>query len=490
MEHAAGRARIARVVVPAGGRHGFLQPEMPGMRRCLLACFTLLLAVPPVAAQAYRLSLHATAPRALHQPRSYAITDVTVIPMDCDRVLEHYTVFVDDGIITAMGPSAGLRVPAGVVKLDGRGRYLIPGLTEMHIHLGAGTGESAADGLGRQLRLALANGVTTMRGLIAPPGILTARDRVNRGEILGPTLYVAAPSLNGQSVPDPATGRALVIAAKAQGYDLLKTHGGLTAEAYDVIAAEARAQGLPLVGHVTAGYGLERAMRAGQQVEHLDGYLAAALPDGMPKPNGQVIEDDVAARVEWARVRRLAEETRRLNVWNGMTLALFEVIAGGEPAAAHAARPEMKYVPKAALAQWTGYLNNGPGAEPHFLAARDSLAVALWRAGARLLVSADAPQIFLVTGFGTHQEMQAMQRAGLPPYAVLEAATRNAAEFLNRPDAGTIAVGKRADLVLLDANPLQDIANAAAIRGVMLRGQWLDRAALDAMLAEVEAAVR
>jgi imidazolonepropionase-like amidohydrolase len=466
---------------------------MPGMLRRLMVCSgtALLVAVPALAtAQDLRLSLHATASGALRDPQSYAITNVTVIPMDKERVLAAYTVFVDDGLITAMGPSRELRVPASVEEIDGTGKFLIPGLTEMHIHLGQGTGETANEGLGRQLRLALAHGVTTMRGVIAPPGILAVRDRICRGEVLGPTLYVAGPSLNGQSVPDPETGRALVRTAKAKGYDFLKTHGGMSAESYEAIATEAKAQGLPLAGHVTPSYGLERAMRFGQQVEHLDGYIAAALPDGVPRPHGQIIDDDVAGKVDWTKVRRLAEETKRLGIWNGLTLALFQVIAGGEPASEHAARPEMKYVPHQALAQWTGYLNNGPGRLPRFLAVRDSFAVALYRAGARLLVSADAPQIFLVTGFGTHQEMQAMARAGIPPYAVLEAATRNAAEYLGRHDAGVIAVGKRADLVLLDRNPLKDIANAAAIRGVMVHGRWLDRAALDAMLAEVESAVR
>ncbi len=439
-------------------------------------------------AQEQSVSLHTGPSRAWPRSASYAITDVTVIPMDGERSLSRYTVFVDGGLITAMGRSAELRVPDGVTRIDGAGKYLIPGLNEMHIHLGQGPGESAGDALGRQLRLALAHGVTTMRGVIASPSALQARDRIARGELLGPTLFVAAPSLNGQSVPDPETGRRLVLEARAKGYDLLKTHGGMSAESYAAIVLAAKETGLPLAGHVTPRYGLDRAMRAGQQIEHLDGYIAAALPPDVPTPHGQIIADDVVARVEWPRVRRVAEETKRAGVWNGMTLALFRVLAGGMTAAEHAARPEMRYVPAATLAQWSGYLNNGPGALPGYLAARDSIAVALYRAGARLLVSADAPQIFLVTGFGTHQEMQAMARAGIPPYAVLQAATRSAAEYLRRKDAGVVAVGKRADLVLLDADPLSDITNAGRIAGVMVSGRWLDRAALDGMLHEVEQA--
>jgi imidazolonepropionase-like amidohydrolase len=307
--------------------------------------------------------------------------------------------------------------------------------------------------------------------------------------VLGPTLYVSAPSLNGGSVPDPETGRRLVMEAKARGYDVLKSHGGMSAESYEAIVAAAREARLPLVGHVTPSYGLERALRAGQQVEHLDGYIAAVVPPGTSDAGGQIVSDEVAAKADPARIRAMADETRRARVWNGMTLALFQVIAGPMSAAEHAVRPEMRYVPAQAIQQWTQFLQNGPGHLPRYLALRDSIAAALYRAGARLLVSADAPQIFLVTGFGTHQEMQAMVRAGIPPYAALEAATRNAAEFLGRTDAGTVEPGRRADLVLLDANPLQDIAAAMQVRGVMIGGRWLDRATLDRLLKEVEASV-
>jgi len=419
-------------------------------------------------------------------PPPYAITGVSVLPMDRERVLEGYTVIVRNGAIETLGPADKVSVPQDAVRIDGRGKYLIPGLTEMHTHLSPGAGDPG-DGLGRQLRLALANGVTTLRGLVAPPGIIPIRDKVNSGAILGPTLYVAGPSLNGKSVPDPETGRRMVEDAKRQGYDLLKTHGGLTAESYDAIVAAAKATGLRLVGHVTQGYGLDRALAAGQQVEHLDGYIAAALPAGVVAPDDQIIPDEIAAKVTSEGIRAIAEKTKKAGVWNGLTLAIFQVFASGKSPAELAAAPEMMYVPAQTISSWSDQMKtDAPGSLPVYLAVRDSIAVALYRAGARLLVSGDAPQIFLVAGFGTHREMQAMVHAGIPTYAVLEAATRNAAEWLGRTDAGTIAPGKRADLVLLDANPLSDITNASRIQGVMLRGVWFDRGALDGMLVDVE----
>lgn len=428
-------------------------------------------------------------PLAPTPPPVYAISNVSVIPMDRERVLQGQTVLVRNGVIAQIGPAGSVTIPGDAVRIDGKGKFLIPGLTEMHIHLSTGGG-AASDGLGRQMRLALANGVTTMRGLIAPPGIIAMRDKVNSGEIPGPTLYVAGPSLNGNSVPDPETGRRMVQDAKAQGYDLLKTHGGMSLASYDAIVQTAKELNIRLVGHVTQSYGLMHALEVGQQIEHLDGYIAAALPPDVTAPDDQIIPDDISAKVTEERIQAVAEATRQAGVWNGMTLALFQVITNGTPAESLAVRPEMRYVPKKALDQWTEFVKQGPGALPQFLAVRDSIALALYRAGARLLVSADAPQIFLVTGFGTHQEMLAMAHAGIPAYGVLEAATRNAAEWLQRPDAGTVAVGKRADLVLLDANPLSDIGNTSRIRGVMLKGTWYDRAALDGMLAEVEAAVK
>ncbi len=422
-------------------------------------------------------------------PPPYAITGVSVVPMDRERVLEGYTVIVRNGAIEVLGPGDKVTVPGDVVRIDGRGKYLIPGLTEMHTHLGQGEG-NPSDALGRQLRLALANGVTTMRGLIAPPGIIPIRDKVNSGAVLGPTLYVAGPSLNGKSVPDPETGRRMVEDAKRQGYDLLKTHGGLTAESYDAIVAASKATGLRLVGHVTQGYGLDRALAAGQQVEHLDGYIAAALPGDGPKPDDQIIEDEIAAKVTPEGIRAVAEMTRQAGVWNGMTLALFQVLAGGASPAELAASPEMKYVPPQAIAAWSDQIRQGPGALPVFLAVRDSIAVALYRCR-----GTPAGERGRSADFSDNRLRHPPRNAGdgprrNPGYAVLEAATRNAAEWLGRADAGTIAPGKRADLVLLDANPLADIANAARIRGVMLKGTWYDRAALDQLLREVEVSAR
>ncbi len=263
-----------------------------------------------------------TALRDLPAAGPVAFVDVSVVPMDRQRVLAHQTVVVDGGRVVALGPASAARIPAGAARVDGRGKFLLPGLVDMHAHLAAGT-ESLADPAGRQLALYLATGFTTVRSLGIPaangPAALALRDRVARGEVLGPTLVVASPSVNGNSARTPADAARLVAEAKAAGYDAIKTHGNFaSAEAYDSMAATARRVGIPLVGHVTPEYGLARAMAANQQIEHLDGYIAAVLRDGVSAPGGQFILDPaLLAQVDEGKLRALIQETVRRGIWNG-----------------------------------------------------------------------------------------------------------------------------------------------------------------------------
>jgi imidazolonepropionase-like amidohydrolase len=449
-----------------------------------------------IVALAVALCASASASAAQSAPgATTVIRNVTVIPGTGNDALPRRDVVIEGSRITAIRPTGG-RAPSGAQVIDGSGKFLTPGLVEMHVHFAPGDG-AASDGAGRQLRSLLAYGVTTARALIAPPSALALRDRIAAGTLLGPTLYVAAPSLNGNSTPDTARARAAVRQARVQGYDVLKTHGGFGADVYDAIVDEARRQGLPLSGHVSAGFGLERALAARQQVEHLDGYIAASLREGGPVPGGQVIADEsVLFRVDYARISALAERTAAAGAWNGFTLALFQNVAGLHSLEELQALPEMRLVPPQAAQAWSNQIAGmaGSGASraglDRYMAVRDSIAVALFRAGARFFVSSDSPQLFLVSGAGTLREMEAMQRAGIPAWAVVKAATADAQEYLGHRDVGTVAVGQRADLLLLDGNPLEDVAAFRERRGVMLRGRWIPAADLDRMRAEVEAEIR
>ena len=428
------------------------------------------------------------------------IVDVTVLPMDRERTLAGQTVIVRGGRIAQLGPAARVRVPDGAVRVDGRGKFLLPGLIDMHAHAAAGEG-LPGDGAGRQMALSLAAGVTTVRGMgVAPqaaPQVLALRDRVRRGEVVGPTMVLYAPSINGQNTTTPAQARQRVRDAKAAGYDGIKTHGGFGADVYDAMADEARRVGLPLAGHVTPGFGLERAVAAGQQIEHLDGVLAALMDSGGPVPPGQMIVDPAdLARVDERRIAAFARDQARRGVYHGPTLALFENVMSDEPGDSLARRAEMRYAPAQAVQQWTGQKNmqlrNGGPAEgrARFLALRRTLVRELHGAGAKLMAGSDSPQFFMTPGYGLHRELQALVGAGLPPYAALAAATRVPAEYLGRADLGTVAEGKRADLLLLDADPLADIRNAERVAGVVVQGRWIVGETLRERLAEVERAVR
>jgi imidazolonepropionase-like amidohydrolase len=427
--------------------------------------------------------------------RVFAFVGVSVVPFDRERVVENQTVVVRDGRIVEVGPAGKTKVPAGATSIDGRGKFLMPGYADMHAHLYPGEG-AANDLAAQQLTLYLANGVTTVRNMIGAPAHVVLRERVKEGKLLGPTIVTAGPPFTGKDAVSPEVAERMVAAQKQAGYDLLKMHEGLKPEVYEAIAAAARKAGIPFAGHVTASVGLKRALAARQAtIEHLDGYLQALVPEDSPVPPtpSQVVLGPVLEHIDEGRLPALAKATRDAGVYNTPTLALFKIVVSPEDPTVFSKWPELRYVPlkmREGFARQKAGIGAGqiPAAEvKRYIELRDHVVKALDEAGAKLLVGPDSPQLFLVPGFGTHREMAALAEAGLTPYAVLQAATRNAAEYLGASNEfGTVEAGKRADLVLLDANPLQSVSNCTRIAGVMARGRWLPRAELDKMLAEIE----
>jgi imidazolonepropionase-like amidohydrolase len=422
------------------------------------------------------------------------------------RTLPDQTVLVRDGRVAWMGPAAQARLPEGVTRVDGRGRFLMPGLAKMHAHVPPQQNVTE-----EQLRdlmfLYVANGVTTIRGMLGAPYQLALRDRLARGELLGPQFLVAAPSLNGNSAPDPATARRLVAEHKAAGYDLVKLHPGLSRATYDAAVEAARASGITLGGHVSAGVGLARTLEARQgSIDHLDGYVEALIPDSLREramagelPLGRAIASISGTESE---LRALAQRTKTAGVWNVPTAFLWESFFGPVTAEAAAARPEMRYVSPLMVRGWTTQKRDRaaadaeqemtPALSARYLQLRRRVLKALADEGAPLLMGTDSPQMFNVPGFALHREVALMAEAGVPAYTVLESGTRNVAryarEVLGKPDDfGTVAVGKRADLVLLDADPLADVRHLARRAGVMVRGRWLPAEELERGLAAIAA---
>ncbi len=416
-----------------------------------------------------------------------AFVDVTVIPMDRERVLEHHTVVVRGDRIIAVTPASQARVPAGARRVDGRRKFLIPGVAEMHAHL---LPQAPPELNERLLFLFAANGVTTVRGMLGAPAHLELRARAARREIVSPTIYSSSPSLNGTTAPDWRTARALVSAHREAGYDFLKIHPGIRREVFDSLAAAAQRAGIRYSGHVPADVGLAHALASRYaSIDHLDGYveyLASATPADAPGFFGV----NLTSRVDESRIADVVRLTRAAGTWMVPTQSLMEAFLSRAAPEELAARPEMRYMPPAMVAQWTQQLRNfqsqaAVSAETaaRFLAIRSALIRDLHRGGVGILLGSDAPQVMMVPGFSVHAELRAYVQAGLTPYQALETGTRNVAAFFGALDEfGTVQVGRRADLVLLDANPLSDIANFRRQSGVMLRGRWLPRAEIDARL--------
>lgn len=431
---------------------------------------------------------------------SIAFINVSVIPFDRERILENQTVIVHDGRIAEIGPAAKIKVPVNAVKIDGRGKYLMPGLADMHVHLYPGAGQKD-DLASQQLQLFLANGVTTVRNMIGKPEHLQLRDRVAKGELAGPTIYTAGPPLLGNTVPTPEAAERAVVEQKRAGYDLLKVYEGLSPETYAAIVATAKREGIPFAGHVTATVGLKRALEARQtSIEHLDGYLQAMVADNSPVAPGpsQVVLGPVLEHIDESKIPALAAATRKAGVWNDPTLTLFKLIVSDAKPEELAQWPELQYVPAAMREGFkkqkasTASMPAPSSERQRYIELRNKMLIALHVAGAKLLIGPDSPQFFLVPGFATHREIQSFVDAGLTPYTAIEAATRNPgeyiAEIMKTPrDFGTVETGMRADLILLDANPLESVTNLSKRAGVMVRGRWLPESELRKLLENIAA---
>jgi len=424
---------------------------------------------------------------------STAFINVNVIPMTSDTVLRARTVIVNDGEIVVIGDVDDTAVPADAVVVDGTDRFLIPGLSEMHGHIpGRNSG-----GLDRVLHLYVANGITTVRGMLGQPSHLELRSALQKGERLGPRLYTSGPSLNGRSVTSPQRAISMVEQQHAAGYDFLKIHPGLTRQAFDAMAATANRLGIPFAGHVPEDVGIERALAAGiATIDHLDGYMESLLRPH-DDPSGGLsgfFGVFIADQADETKISGIVAATVEAGTWNVPTDSLFRHATSSESDPDDMVDwPEMKYMPADTVERWRRAkreilddANYHPDTAARAVALRQQLILELHRNGAGLLLGSDSPQIFNVPGFAIHRELEYLVDAGLTPFEALQTGTANPAEFFGRTgDFGVVKTGAEADLILLDANPLEDVTNTRRIHGVMLRGCWLSRSELDGLLKKL-----
>jgi imidazolonepropionase-like amidohydrolase len=420
---------------------------------------------------------------ATSQPKAQevAFVGVNVVPMDRERVLRDQTVLVRGEQIVEVGPAGRVKVPAGALRIDGRGKYLLPGLAEMHGHIPPP--QAPREFTEAVLFMYVANGVTTVRGMLGAPGQLELRERANRGELVSPTLYLAGPSFNGNSVNSPEQAVEMVRAQKREGWDLLKVHPGLTREEYDAMARTAREVGIRFAGHVPAEVGLRHALASGQEtIDHVDGYVEHLQAEGAP--------------LDEAKLAEVVRLTKSSGAWIVPTMALWETLLGTADLQKLLSYPELKYMPRQQVEAWER-AHRARQSSPQFdrrraeqtAANRKRILKALHDGGVPVIFGTDAPQQFSVPGFSVHREMASMLEAGMTPYEIIRTATRGAGEYYRgRARFGTVAAGQRADLILLGGDPLKDLSNVSKRAGVMVRGRWLSEDEIQKRLAEIASA--
>lgn len=424
-----------------------------------------------------------------------AFVNVNVVTMTAENVLESYTVLVDEGRIREVGPTAVVTIPNGATRIDGTGRFLMPGLAEMHGHLpSASVPAEVAENI---LFLYIANGVTTVRGMQGNESQLALREKIREGHLLGPQLVLGSPSMSGAEVTSVAQAEALVRQYDAAGYDLIKVHEGLAPEVYDAVAGTASQLGMPFAGHVSDVVGLFRALDIGQStIDHLDNFVEALVPeDQQPEqPPGLRGTHELLELIDESRIELLIRRTLEADGSVVPTMVLWE--SGIYPTRPSEdlleERTEIAYMPKATVESWVEAVDTrieavDPEAMMRLAALRRSLLGALRDGGVRILLGTDSPQIFSVPGFSIHREMKLYTEIGMSPYEVLATGTTVAGDFLTG-DFGRVELGQRADLLLLEANPLVNIGNVAKRVGVMVNGVFITEETIQERLKQIAAA--
>jgi imidazolonepropionase-like amidohydrolase len=450
-----------------------------------------------------------------------AITHVGLIDATGQPTQADMTVLVANHVIVAIGPSQSTPVPAGAQIFDARDKFLIPGLADMHVHL-TGSGEPAGS---REfmIPLLLANGITTVRDMggylesLAP-----LRRDIQEGKRLGPQIFFAGPFLDGSP---PSFEPSLVVNNEVEaaddvhrlvagGVDFIKVQSILSRDAYFAIAQAARREQISFVGHVPDRLTALEASNAGQKsIEHLTGVLRACSSDepGLMReqffagPNDATAESSHAREVQWEtkllqtysekQAKELLAQFVHNETWQTPTLILLRNDAYPAEEASSPIEPTLRFVPRKIAEKWRQVrITQDKLVRPAEFALREKLmaqsmhvVAQMQTAGVHILAGTDSAAPYVIPGFSLHQELRLIVQAGLSPMEALQAATKNPAEFLGKSKTqGTIEAGKTADLLLLDGDPLVDIHNTQKIRALVLRGQLLDRAALDRLLSAVE----
>jgi imidazolonepropionase-like amidohydrolase len=454
-----------------------------------------------------------TQPQLASGQRSLVFTHVTVIDATGAAAKPDLSVVISGGRIVELGRTGQVRLPKDALVVNASGKFLIPGLWDMHVH------EWNKEVF---FPLFLANGITGVRDMFSPlPPIKQWRAEIAAGTTIGPHIVAAGIIVDGPyplcapctiAVSNADEGRKAVLKVKEMGSDFIKVYSMLPRDAYFAIADEAKRQNMVFAGHVSEFVSAAEASDAGQKsIEHLTGVLVAcsAKEAELRKENEarlrtEGIRRDTATDEQAAALDSFDEKKAsalfarfvKNGTWMCPTLSVLRAVAfSGE--ADFRNDPRVKYIPDFLKNQfwedaygWKEHTAEDSARAKRVFQKQLEVVGMMRRAGARFLAGTDTANPYIFPGFSLHEELALLVQAGFTPMQALQSATRDAAQYLGLLDSlGTIEKGKIADLVLLDANPLAEISNTRKINAVVLGGKLISKQELDKMLADVEASV-
>lgn len=445
---------------------------------------------------------------------SYAITHVTIIPMNKEQILKDQTIVIENGKIKQIGSSYKIKLKSDVKCIDGKDKYVLPGFFDMHAHFFYEQGDNI-NTCEHELKVMLANGLTTVRIECGDPVYLEARKKVEDKIWVGPKLSISSPQFVGnypwpgkvfaEVCKTPEEAEAAVKKCKKQGYDEIKITFMVKRDVYDAIIKTAKTEGIKVTGHVGPLVKLRAALEAKQQIEHMDEFIDMLLPDTSYNHGECVSDMNIWRKRAWNTVPALDEKklpslvkmVKEAGIFVTPTnYFFFSSFADSISKEQYQQRPDYAFIPKDILDErWairTRYWKSAPplASRNKYIDIRKKMTYQLWKAGVPLMAGSDSPEWFLVTGFSIHDELETFVKAGVSNYGALETATKNPATYLGLiKNKGTVEVGKDADLIILDKDPLQNIAHTRSVSSMVLNGVYYNSDELKKLLLDARVAI-